>query len=69
MSDRLSGFDMELGMGIHGESGLETSPLKKADQIVDAMIDKLLNEEEGRSSVKLDGKPVCSFTSILVIDM
>jgi dihydroxyacetone kinase-like protein len=33
--------EMEMGMGIHGEPGIYTSPIKTADAIVDEMIEKL----------------------------
>jgi dihydroxyacetone kinase-like protein len=33
--------EMEMGMGIHGEPGIRREPLKKADAIVDEMMDRL----------------------------
>ena len=33
---------MELGMGIHGEPGIEEGPLRTADEIVDEMMDRIL---------------------------
>lgn len=34
--------DMEIGMGIHGESGIRREKLKSADEVADEMIDKIL---------------------------
>lgn len=36
--------EMEVGMGIHGEPGLERSKLKKADEIADIMAEKVIND-------------------------
>jgi dihydroxyacetone kinase-like protein len=36
--------EMEIGMGIHGEPGVARGPLKPADAIVDAMMDRILEE-------------------------
>lgn len=36
--------DMEVGMGIHGEPGVAREPLKLADEIVDRIMDKILEE-------------------------
>jgi len=36
--------EMEIGMGIHGERGIERGPLKTADEIVDAMVEKVVND-------------------------
>jgi len=36
--------EMEIGMGIHGEPGIERGPLKPADAIVDEMMDAILAE-------------------------
>ena len=33
---------MEIGMGIHGEPGIEEGPLKTADEIATAMVDRIL---------------------------
>lgn len=44
--------EMEIGMGIHGEPGIERTKIKKASEIADAMIEKLIidfplrNDEE-----------------------
>jgi phosphoenolpyruvate---glycerone phosphotransferase subunit DhaK len=36
--------EMEIGMGIHGEPGVARGPLKTADEITDAMLERLLPE-------------------------
>ena len=36
--------EMEIGMGIHGEPGIARGALKPADQIVDDMLDRILDE-------------------------
>ena len=38
----LNDDEMEVGIGIHGEPGTHTEPLKKADEIVDLLLDKIL---------------------------
>jgi len=36
--------DMEIGMGIHGEPGIEREPLKTADEIVERMMEPILSD-------------------------
>jgi dihydroxyacetone kinase-like protein len=36
--------EMEMGMGIHGEPGVERGPLKPADQIANEMLDRILSD-------------------------
>lgn len=36
--------EMEIGMGIHGEPGIERRPLAAADTVTDAMLDRLLED-------------------------
>lgn len=36
--------EMEIGMGIHGEPGVERGPLKSANEITDQLLDKILPE-------------------------
>ena len=40
----IGGDEMEIGMGIHGEPGVARGPLAPADEIVDAMMDRILEE-------------------------
>ena len=43
-SFQLADTEMEFGMGIHGEPGVYRSSLKKADAIVDEMLERLLGD-------------------------
>jgi dihydroxyacetone kinase-like protein len=36
--------EMEIGMGIHGEPGIQRGPLKKADEIIDEILPKILSD-------------------------
>ena len=36
--------EMELGMGIHGERGIERTKMKKADEVAAIMADKVIND-------------------------
>jgi phosphoenolpyruvate---glycerone phosphotransferase subunit DhaK len=36
--------EMEMGMGIHGEPGIQRGPLKPADEIADEMLDRILSD-------------------------
>lgn len=36
--------EMEIGMGIHGEPGVERGKLQTADQVTDALLDRILDE-------------------------
>ena len=36
--------EMEIGMGIHGETGIRRGKLEPADQIVDEMLEKIVND-------------------------
>jgi dihydroxyacetone kinase-like protein len=38
---------IEIGMGIHGEPGIEEAPMQPADAIVDAMLERLLADGAG----------------------
>lgn len=38
--------EMELGIGIHGEPGIERKPLQTADEIVDYLMKRILNDIE-----------------------
>jgi dihydroxyacetone kinase-like protein len=38
--------EMELGMGIHGEPGVEVCPVKTADETVDYMLERILKDLE-----------------------
>lgn len=36
--------EIEIGMGVHGEPGVERTKLKPADEIVDSMLERILND-------------------------
>lgn len=36
--------EMEIGMGIHGETGIRRGPLEPADKVVEEMLDKILSD-------------------------
>ena len=36
--------EMEIGMGIHGEPGVRRGPLQRADDVVDDMVDRILDD-------------------------
>jgi len=38
--------DMEIGMGIHGEPGIERGPLRSADAVADQLVDRILGEAD-----------------------
>ncbi len=40
----LGDSEMEIGMGIHGERGIDRGPLKSADEIVDQMLQRVLKD-------------------------
>lgn len=41
---KLSEDEMEIGIGIHGEPGTHREPIKKADEIVDHLLEKILDD-------------------------
>ena len=45
--------EMEIGMGIHGEPGVERGPLRPADEIADAMVSRLLADMPLRSGARI----------------
>ncbi|MEX0284346.1 MAG: dihydroxyacetone kinase subunit DhaK [Paracoccaceae bacterium] len=45
--------EMEIGMGIHGEPGIERGPLKSADEITDEIMDRILDEMGAASGDKV----------------
>ncbi len=40
--------EMEIGMGIHGEPGIERGRIRPADEIVDAMMDRIFDEMDSK---------------------
>ena len=54
----LSDDEMEVGIGIHGEPGTHREPLKKADEIVDMLLEKILADidyADGEVAVLING--------------
>ncbi len=51
--------EIELGMGIHGEPGISRKPMMTADELVDEMVDRLLEDKPatrgGRVSILVNG--------------
>ncbi|MBK5243643.1 MAG: dihydroxyacetone kinase subunit DhaK [Eubacteriaceae bacterium] len=45
----LSDEEMELGIGIHGEPGIERKPMQKADEIVDYLMARILKDMNPQS--------------------
>ena len=45
--------EMEIGMGIHGEPGVQRGPLRPADAIADAMMDRLLADSPLASGTRV----------------
>ena len=41
--------EMEIGLGIHGEPGIERGPVRPADEIVDDMMDRIFAELDGKA--------------------
>ena len=64
--------EMEIGMGIHGEPGVERGPLKPADAIVDDMVDMILAEmapERGeRVAVLVNSLGATSFMELFIMN-
>lgn len=42
----LAAEEIELGIGIHGEAGVERGPMRSADAVADAILDRVLGELE-----------------------
>ena len=44
--------EMEIGMGIHGETGIRRGKIEPADQIVDEMLEKILADFDGSTEAR-----------------
>jgi dihydroxyacetone kinase-like protein len=64
--------EMEIGMGIHGEPGVERGPLKPADAIVDDMVDMIfadMTPERGdRVAVLVNSLGATSYMELLIMN-
>jgi len=49
--ERMSKDEMEVGLGIHGESGASKEPLKPCGEIVTLLVDKLLTSDASKSKL------------------
>ncbi len=62
--------EMEIGMGIHGEPGIEVGKIRTADEIVDTMLDKLLGDidltEGDEISVMVNGLGATPLEELLI---
>jgi dihydroxyacetone kinase-like protein len=61
---------MELGMGIHGEPGVEKRPIARADEIAGAMLDRLLADRErkgGRVALLVNGLGATPLEELLIV--
>ncbi|KQT57571.1 dihydroxyacetone kinase [Aureimonas sp. Leaf460] len=45
--------EMEIGMGIHGEPGISREPLRTADEVTDAMLDRIFDELKAETGGKV----------------
>ncbi|HEV8501397.1 MAG TPA: dihydroxyacetone kinase subunit DhaK [Casimicrobiaceae bacterium] len=62
---------IELGMGIHGEPGIEAMPLATADTVADAMLDRLLADgaagDRGRVAVLVNSLGATPLEELLIL--
>jgi dihydroxyacetone kinase-like protein len=61
---------IELGMGIHGEPGIEAMPLARADTVADAMLDRLLADGaagDGRVAVLVNSLGATPLEELLIL--
>lgn len=63
--------EMEVGIGIHGEPGTHREPLKKADEIVDLLLDKILADLDysGKEvAVMINGAGATPLMELLIVN-
>lgn len=62
--------EMEIGMGIHGEPGIEVGKIKTADEVVDTILDKILGDidlaEGDQVSVMVNGLGATPLEELLI---
>lgn len=63
--------EMEIGLGIHGEPGVERGPVQQADAVADALVDRILAElgaEKGSSvAVLVNGLGATSLMELYIL--
>ena len=67
----LTDEEMEVGIGIHGEPGTHREPLKKADEIVDMLLEKILADIDytGREvAVMINGSGATPLMELFIIN-
>ena len=67
----LTDEEMEVGIGIHGEPGTHREPLKKADEIVDMLLEKILADIDytGREvAVMVNGSGATPLMELFIIN-
>lgn len=63
--------EMEVGIGIHGEPGTHREPLKKADEIVDLLLDKILADldySEKEVAVMINGAGATPLMELFIVN-
>ena len=67
----LSDYEMEVGIGIHGEPGTHREPLKSADEITDMLLDKILADIDYAGSevaVMINGSGATPLMELFIIN-
>ncbi|MEY8337519.1 dihydroxyacetone kinase subunit DhaK [Lachnospiraceae bacterium 62-35] len=67
----LSDEEMEVGIGIHGEPGTHREPMKKADEIVDMLLEQILSDMDYSGSevaVMINGSGATPFMELFIIN-
>lgn len=67
----LSDDEMEVGIGIHGEPGTHREPLKKADEIVDLLLEKILADldySQKEVAVMINGSGATPLMELFIVN-
>ena len=64
--------EMEIGMGIHGEPGIERSEIKSADEVTDILLNKIVNQlqldETSEVAVMINGLGATPLMELYIIN-
>jgi phosphoenolpyruvate---glycerone phosphotransferase subunit DhaK len=64
--------EMEIGMGIHGEPGIERSEIKSADEVTDILLNKILQElqlaENSEVAVMINGLGATPLMELYIVN-